>query len=58
MTQPEILIRNADHILTMDDRRAELRGADILIRGGVIAAIGSDLAAQHPGAEVLDAASA
>ena len=56
MTQPEILLRNADHILTMDDRRAELRGADILIRGGVIAAIGSDLAAHHPGAEVLNAA--
>ena len=55
MTQPEILIRNADHILTMDDRRAEFRGADILIRGGVIAAIRSDLAAHHPGAEVLNA---
>jgi cytosine/adenosine deaminase-related metal-dependent hydrolase len=52
----EILIRNADHILTMDDARTELRGADILIRGGVIAAIGTGLARHHPQAEVLDAA--
>jgi cytosine/adenosine deaminase-related metal-dependent hydrolase len=52
----EILIRNADHILTMDDNRAEWRGADILIRGGVIAAIGPDLARSHPDAEVLQAA--
>jgi cytosine/adenosine deaminase-related metal-dependent hydrolase len=55
-TRSEILIRNADHILTMDDRRAEWRGADILIRGGVIAAIGPDLARSHPDAEVLQAA--
>ncbi|KAA0916807.1 8-oxoguanine deaminase [Aquicoccus porphyridii] len=40
---PEILIRNADHILTMDDSRAELRGADILIRDGVIAEVGHGL---------------
>ena len=39
----EILIRSADHILTMDDARSEHRDADILIRDGVIAAIGSDL---------------
>ena len=52
----EILIRNADHILTMDDGRTELRGADIVIRGGVIAAIGPDLARHHPQADMLDAA--
>jgi len=56
MTKPDILIQHADHILTMDDSRAELRGADILIRGGVIAAIGMGLAARHPGAEVVQAA--
>ncbi|MGJ8618234.1 MAG: 8-oxoguanine deaminase [Sulfitobacter sp.] len=39
----EILIKNADSILTMDDARRELRGADILMRDGVIAAIGADL---------------
>jgi len=40
---PEILIRNADAILTMNDTRAELAGADVLIRGGVIAAVGQGL---------------
>lgn len=39
----ETLIRGADHILTMDDDRRELAGADILIRDGVIAAIGTGL---------------
>ena len=39
----EILIRNADHILTMDDAVSELAGADILLRGGVIAEIGHGL---------------
>ncbi|TMV07838.1 8-oxoguanine deaminase [Ruegeria sediminis] len=48
----EILIRNADTILTMDDGRRELHGADILIRGGQIAEIGKDLAS--PG-EIQDA---
>lgn len=56
MTKPDILIQHAYHILTMDDGRAELRGADILIRGGVIAAIGVGLAAHHRGAEVVQAA--
>lgn len=51
MTQADILIRKADHILTMNDTRDELRGADILVRGGVIAAIGPDLALRHPQAE-------
>ena len=40
---PEILIQNADTILTMDDTRRELHGADILIRNGVIVNIGSNL---------------
>tara|TARA_R110002049_G_scaffold10127_7_gene50595 strand:- start:8388 stop:9722 length:1335 start_codon:yes stop_codon:yes gene_type:complete len=39
----EILVRNADHILTMDDDRRELSGADILIRDGAIVAIGPGL---------------
>jgi 8-oxoguanine deaminase len=42
----ETLIRGADHILTMNDRREELRGADILIRDGRIAAVGHGLAGQ------------
>lgn len=40
----EILIKQADTILTMDDDRRELHGNDILIRDGVIATIGPDLA--------------
>ena len=39
----EILIRGAGHVLTMNDAREELRGADILLRDGVIAAIGEGL---------------
>ncbi|AVO39356.1 8-oxoguanine deaminase [Pukyongiella litopenaei] len=39
----ETLIRNADCILTMDDARRELAGADLLIRDGVLAAVGQDL---------------
>jgi cytosine/adenosine deaminase-related metal-dependent hydrolase len=39
----ETLIRNADHQLTMDDAGTELCGADILIRDGVIAAVGPSL---------------
>lgn len=50
---PEILIRNADVIVTMDDRRQELPNADILIRDGVIVATGPDL--PTAGAEVIDA---
>lgn len=40
---PEVLIKNAHTILTMDDSRRELTGADIVVRDGVIAAIGSGL---------------
>jgi cytosine/adenosine deaminase-related metal-dependent hydrolase len=39
----EILIRNADCILTMDDARRELNGADLLIRNGAVAGIGEGL---------------
>lgn len=41
---PETLIRNADIVLTMDDAGREPSGADILIRDGVIAGIGTGLA--------------
>jgi cytosine/adenosine deaminase-related metal-dependent hydrolase len=40
----ELLIRRADHVLTMDDDRRELAGADVLIRDGAIAAVGMELA--------------
>ncbi|MEY4779617.1 MAG: hypothetical protein RLZZ607_930, partial [Pseudomonadota bacterium] len=39
----EILIRNADTVLTMDATRRELHGADVLLRGGVVAAVGQGL---------------
>jgi cytosine/adenosine deaminase-related metal-dependent hydrolase len=50
---PDLLIKRADRILTMDDNRAELAGADILIRGGVIIAVGQGITA--PGAEIIHA---
>jgi cytosine/adenosine deaminase-related metal-dependent hydrolase len=49
----DILVRNADHILTMDDTRRELAGADILIRDGAIAEVGQGLFCEG---EVIDAA--
>lgn len=49
----EILIRNADSVLTMDDSRRELAGADILLRDGVIADIGVGL---ETAGEVVSAA--
>ncbi len=39
----EILIKNADTILTMDDDRSELSGADLLIRDGQVVRIGHKL---------------
>jgi len=48
----EVVIRNADHILTMDDERRELAGADILLRDGVIVALGHAL---ETTGEVIDA---
>ncbi len=41
----EILIQNADTVLTMDEDRRALHGVDILLRDGVIAAIGKGLTA-------------
>ena len=40
----EILIKNADTVVTMNATRDELRGADVLIKGGQIAAVGQGLA--------------
>ncbi len=45
------LIRRAEVVLTMDDTRRELAGADIRLRDGVISEIGTGLATD--GAEVL-----
>ncbi len=48
----ETLIRNADFLLTMNDAREELRGADILIRDGVIIDVGQRL---QTSGDVIDA---
>ena len=49
----EILIRKADFVVTMDATRRELAGADVLVRGGVIAAVGYGLSTTG---EVIEAA--
>ena len=46
----EILIKDADHVLTMNDARQELAKVDILIRDGVIAELGRGL---QTGGEVV-----
>ncbi len=51
--RPPLLIKNALRVVTMDDRGTELTGADVLIRGRVIVAVGKDL--DEDGAQVLDA---
>ena len=56
---PDILIKNADAIVTMNAGRDELAGADVLIRGGIIAAVGHDLqdarlAAHQPDTDQLE----
>ncbi len=40
---PEILIRNARTVVTMDDNRRELAGVDLRLKDGVIAEIGAGL---------------
>ncbi len=50
---PDVLIKGAVAVLTMDDARRELAGADVLMRDGVIAGVGIELDAE--GAEVIHA---
>jgi cytosine/adenosine deaminase-related metal-dependent hydrolase len=47
------IIRNADVVVTMDDARRELKRSDILVRGGVIEAIGTHL--YDDDAQIVDA---
>ncbi|MFN3845426.1 MAG: 8-oxoguanine deaminase [Paracoccaceae bacterium] len=49
----DILIKNADVVVTMNASRAELARADVLICDGVIFSVGQAL--QAPGAKVVDA---
>ncbi len=50
----DLVIRNADAVVTMNATRAELAGADVHLRDGVIRAVGPGL--QAPGAQVIEAA--
>ncbi|WP_136645055.1 8-oxoguanine deaminase [Tabrizicola sp. YIM 78059] len=49
----DLLIRNADAVVTMNARREELAGADVYLRDGVILAVGHGLARAE--AEVIEA---
>ncbi|SMX37343.1 8-oxoguanine deaminase [Octadecabacter ascidiaceicola] len=51
---PDVLIKGALAVLTMDDARSELAEADVLLRDGVIVGVGSGLEAGR--AEVINAA--
>ncbi len=48
----EVLIRGAEVLVTMDGARREIAGGDVLVRGGVIAAVGQGLTSAG---EVLEA---
>ena len=50
-----LLIRNADCIATLDDTRRELPNASILVRDGVIEAMGPAAGLPHLADEVIDA---
>ncbi|MFN4159908.1 MAG: 8-oxoguanine deaminase [Gemmobacter sp.] len=50
----DVVIRGAEVVLTMDGARREVAAGDVLLRGGVVAAVGVGLAA--PGAQVVRAA--
>ncbi len=39
----EVLIRGAEALVTMDAARREIAAGDVLVRGGVIAAVGQGL---------------
>jgi hypothetical protein len=48
------LLITGGHVVTMDPNLGDLPGADVLIRDGAIAAIGSALAELAPGALAID----
>ena len=50
----DTILRGADVVLTMDDTRSRLHGVDIHLKGGIIAAIGSNLAVEN--AQIIDVA--
>jgi hypothetical protein len=54
---PEVLIRNADYVVTVDKDRRMIRDGAIAISGNTIVAVGktSEVAPRYPHAEVIDA---
>ena len=50
----DVILRGADVVMTMDDALSRLRGVDIHLSGGVIAAIGPNLACN--GAQIVNVA--
>ena len=52
---PTLLIHNAHTIATQDDTRSELRNASVLVRDGLIAAIGPADTLPHQAGVVIDA---
>ncbi|MBD1204497.1 MAG: 8-oxoguanine deaminase [Rhodobacteraceae bacterium] len=53
MPENEVLIRGAAAVVTMDGARREIAGGDVLLRGGVVAAVGTGLVTTG---EVVEAA--
>jgi cytosine/adenosine deaminase-related metal-dependent hydrolase len=53
MPEQDLIILGG-HVATFDPTTGDLPEADVLIRDGRIAAVGADLAAQVPGARVID----
>jgi 5-methylthioadenosine/S-adenosylhomocysteine deaminase len=53
---PEVLIRNADYVVTVDKDRRMIRDGAIAISGNKIVAVGktSEVAPRYPNAEVID----
>lgn len=54
MSENEVLIRGG-HVVTVDPGLGALPGADVLVDGGRIKAVGRDLTPSRPGARVIDA---
>ena len=52
----DVLIKNARHVLTMDDDRREMANVDLHLENGVIAAIGPNLPSE--GCAIVDASAA
>jgi 5-methylthioadenosine/S-adenosylhomocysteine deaminase len=50
----ELLLKGG-HVVTMDESRGDLSDADVLIRDGVIAAVGRRLSTSLADAQVIDA---